>query len=80
MPRFILELPDLYYQRLEKEAARLGKAIEGLILEWILQFPETEGKSDFTQDPLYNFEGFESSAPTDLSINADKYLYGEKTK
>ncbi len=77
MTRLTLELPDLYYRRLEKESRRVGKAIERLIFEWILQLPETEENFDLTNDPLYNFEGFESNAPADLSINADKYLYGE---
>ncbi len=77
MTQLTLELPDLYYQRLEKESIRVGKAIERLILEWILQFPETEENFDPSHDPLYNFDGFESDAPADLSINADKYLYGE---
>ena len=77
MAQLTLELPELYYRRLEKESSRVGKAIEWLILEWILQFPETDENVDPTQDPLYNFEGFESNAPVDLSINADKYLYGE---
>jgi len=77
MTQLTLELPDLYYQRLEKESSRVGKAIERLILEWILQFPESEERFNPSQDPLYNFEGFESDAPADLSINTDKYLYGE---
>ena len=67
MAQLTLELPDLYYRRLEKESNRAGKAIERLIFEWILQFPE----------PEYNFDGFDSDAPADLSINSDKYLYGE---
>jgi len=79
MAQLILELPDLYYQRLEEEARKAGKAIEGLILDWILQIPENDESYDVNQDPLYNFEGFETSAPSDLSINADKYLYGEQS-
>ncbi len=77
MAQLTLELPDLYYRRLEKESSRVGKTIERLLFEWIMQFPETDESYDPTQDPLYNFEGFESDAPADLSINADKYLYGE---
>lgn len=77
MAQHVLELPESYYRRLEKESSRVGKAIERLIFEWILQFPETDESFDLTQDQLYNFEGFESNAPDDLSINADKYLYGE---
>jgi hypothetical protein len=33
---------------------------------------------DVTQDPIFQMEGYESDAPTDLSANLDQYLYGEK--
>ncbi len=37
-----------------------------------------EEEFDITQDPIYQMEGYDSDAPADLSVNLDKYLYGEK--
>ncbi|HEO64361.1 MAG TPA: hypothetical protein ENI73_00675 [Spirochaetes bacterium] len=34
---------------------------------------------DITQDPVYQMEGYDSEAPKDLSVNFDKYFYGEKS-
>jgi hypothetical protein len=39
-----------------------------------------EEEVDITQDPIYQMEGYDSDAPADLSVNLDKYLYGEKEK
>lgn len=80
MAQLTLELPDLYYQQIEKEAIRAGKAKERLILEWIIQLADAETSDDFTKDLLYNFEGFDTEAPDDLSIKTDEYLYAEKVK
>ena len=80
MAQLVLELPDLYYHRLEEEANRTGKTIQLLVLDWISHLPEVDEIFDIGQDSLYNFEGFESNAPTDLSINTDKYLYGGNAK
>jgi len=78
MTQLILELPELYYSRLENEAKRAGIGIEKLILDWISKLPEADETFDITSDPLYNFEGFETDAPDDLSLKADEYLYAEK--
>ncbi len=32
---------------------------------------------DVTDDPVFTMEGYESDAPKDLSLNLDKYIYGE---
>lgn len=77
MAQLTLELPDLYYRRLEKESSRVGKAIERMILEWIAQLPEIEESFDVTKDPVFQMEGYDSDAPPDLSANLDKYIYGE---
>ena len=79
MAQLIVDLPDLYYKRLEQESQRLGEAIESMIVRWISELPEIEDDFDITSDPLFNFEGFESQASDDLSINADDYLYGDNT-
>ncbi len=33
---------------------------------------------DITKDPIYQLDGYDSDGPADLSVNIDKYLYGEK--
>ncbi len=78
MTKITLELPDAEYKRLQKQAQCAVKQITTLICEWIAQVPKTDESVNIKQDPLYLFEGFDSAAPTDLSINVDKYLYGEK--
>ena len=79
MVQLIIDLPELYYKRLEQESQRLGEAIESVIVKWISELPEIEDDFDITSDPLFYFEGFESQAPDGLSINADDYLYGDNT-
>ncbi len=78
MTAFTLSLIKSDYQRLEKAAKRAGKSVHALIYEWIAQLPEVDEFFDVTQDPVFQMEGYESQAPTDLSINLDKYLYGEE--
>ena len=80
MTQITIQLSDKDYYRIQKIAEKLGKPIEILIRELIIQFQETEKQIDITKDPLYQFEGFDSDAPTDLSINVDKYLYGKNEK
>lgn len=78
MAQLIIELSDADYQLLEKSAQRIGKAVQTLVQEWIRQLlPEAEETFDVTQDPVYQMEGYDSEAPGDLSVNLDKYLYGE---
>jgi hypothetical protein len=78
MIKLTVQLIETDYQRLEKAAKRAGKSIEAFINEWIIRLPEAEQPFDVTRDPIYLIEGYESSAPEDLSVNLDKYLYGEK--
>lgn len=80
MTQLVLELPNLYYQQLAKEANRAGRTIQLFVLEWISHLSEMDESFDIGQDPLYTFEGFESNAPTDLSIHTDNYLYGENAR
>ncbi|MFQ5753474.1 MAG: hypothetical protein ACE5HI_15905 [bacterium] len=74
MTQLTIELTDKEYKRIKKTAKKLGKPIEDLICEIISRFTETEVKVDITKDPLYQFDGFDFDAPSDLSINVDKYL------
>jgi hypothetical protein len=78
MTKLTIQLTDNDYHRLDKAAKRAGKSVQSLIYEWILQLPEFEETFDVTQDPVFQMEGYDSEAPEDLSVNLDKYLYGEK--
>ena len=75
-----IQLPELHYRRLEQAAKRSGKSVQALILDWIVQLPESEEPFDVTQDPVFQMEGYESEAPADLSVNLDDYLYGERAR
>ena len=78
MTKLTIQLMETDYQRLEKVARRTGKSVQALIYNWILQLPEVEEPFDITQDPVFQMEGYESDAPADLSVNLDRYLYGEE--
>ena len=69
---------DIDYKRLKKAAKKSGKTIQALIYEWIDKLPEIEESYDVTQDPVFQMEGYSSNAPSDLSINLDKYIYREE--
>ncbi len=77
MTNLTIQLAETDYQRLERAAKRAGKAVQAFINEWIAKLPEMEESFDVTQDPVFLMEGYESEAPVDLSVNLDKYLYGE---
>ena len=50
-------------------------SIQALIHDWITKLSEVDESYDVTQDPIFQMEGYESEAPTDLSVNIDMYLY-----
>lgn len=78
MRELTIQLMETDYQRLEKAAKYAGKSVQALIYEWIVQSPNVEESFDITQDPVFQMEGYESDAPTDLSVNLDGYLYGKE--
>ncbi len=78
MTQLTIELSDADYQRLEQLAQRIGKAVQTLAQEWIQQLlPELDETYDVTQDSVYQMEGYDSEAPSDLSVHLDQYLYGQ---
>ena len=77
MTKLTIQLNDSDYQKLLKVANNLGKPIQELFLEWITQLPKINKDYDVTKDPVFKMEGYDSDAPTDFSINSDKYIYGE---
>lgn len=77
MTELTVQLMETDYKRLEEAAKRAGKSVQALIYEWIVQLPEIEESFDITKDPVFQMEGYESDAPVGLSVNLDKYLYGE---
>lgn len=77
MTKLTVQLKDSDYRYLLKVADNVGKSIQELFLEWVSQLPKIEKDYDVTKDPIFQMEGYDSEAPGDLSINSDKYLYGE---
>ena len=77
MTTVTIELTEVHYQRLEQTARRIGKSVQSFIHDWITHLPESEEPFDITKDPIFQMEGYESQAPSDLSVNLDHYLYGE---
>lgn len=78
MTTLSIQLVDTDYKRLKQAAKKSGKSIQALIYEWIAKLPEIEESYDVTQDPVFQMEGYDSDAPSDLSVNLDKYIYGEE--
>jgi hypothetical protein len=76
MAKLTIQLEEADYRHLVNIANRFGKSIEELFQEWVSQLPKVEEGYDFAEDPIFQMEGYESNAPTDLSINIDDYLYG----
>lgn len=76
MTQLIVQLTDKDYQKLKKAAKKSGKPVEMFAQEVLAKLEAAEQPSKFTKDVFYNFEGFDSEAPSDLSLNVDKYLYG----
>ncbi|MEW6087443.1 MAG: hypothetical protein AB1498_04000 [bacterium] len=80
MAKLNIQVMENDYERLEQIAKQMGKTVQDLIHEWVKNLPEQDVKKvvDVTRDSVYQMEGYESSAPKDLSKNIDKYLYGEE--
>lgn len=78
MTQLTIQLPESAYHRLEWAAQQSGKSIQTLVVEWISQLSDREESFNVAQDPLFEFEGYESDAPKDLSMNIDQYLYGKE--
>lgn len=77
MANLTLQLMDNDYNRLIKAAEQVGKSVQALVYDWISQLPEIEESFNVNHDPVFTMEGYESDAPKDLSVNLDKYIYGE---
>jgi hypothetical protein len=75
MTELIINLTETDYKRLEEVAKRTDMSIQALIHDWITKLSEVDESYDVTQDPIFQMEGYESEAPTDLSVNIDMYLY-----
>jgi hypothetical protein len=78
MTELTISLVESDYIRLEHIAKIEGKSIQGLVQNWVDKMLDITEPFDVTQDPIFLMEGYESDSPSDLSINADKYIYGEK--
>ena len=76
MAALTIELMDRELHRLEAEANRSGMTVQAVIHELIDQLPEVEEDYDVTQDPLYDFSGYDLKASKKLSQQVDDTLYG----
>ncbi len=69
-----IELPDDLKEKAEHAATARGLSLDEFVretLEWALVDPDET-------DPLFVDDAvFSGEAPADLSVNHDKYLYGE---
>jgi hypothetical protein len=70
-----IQLNEKDYERLEKTAQQAGKSVQDVIQDWIAELPDTDLSSELAQDPIYQFDGYDSDAPPDLASNLDSYLY-----
>ncbi len=78
MTKLIIKLEDSEYEKLTNTASAFGKTVQHFIHEWISNLPEIDEDFDIKSDPVYQMEGYESEAPSDLSKNIDKYIYEDK--
>ena len=78
MTELTISLVESDYLRLEHIANIEGKSIQELVKNWVDKMLDITEPFDVTQDPIFLIEGYESDSPSDLSVNVDKYIYGEK--
>ena len=78
MAELTINLIESDYLRLEQMAKVEGVSIQELVKDWLDRMLDLTEPFDITQDPIFLIEGYESDSPSDLSINVDKYIYGEK--
>jgi len=78
MTELTISLVESDYLRLENVAKLEGKSIQEVIQDWLDKMLDITEPFDVTQDPIFLMEGYDSNSPSDLSINVDKYIYGEK--
>lgn len=77
MTQIVLDIPELYTQRLKNAAEFRRKTIEETVLYAIRKLIETD--EQYENDPLFSDNAvFDGDAPQDLARNHDTYLYGEE--
>ncbi len=77
MTEFVITLTTRDSQRLEQAALRNGKSAQTLVQEWIARLLDSNADFDIEQDPIFQMQGYDSQAPSDLAANLDHYLYGK---
>jgi len=70
-----LTLNNKDFKKLENIAKNTGKSIQELASNVLHQYSVDIER--IKNDPLYQMEGYDSNAPTDLAANHDYYLYGK---
>lgn len=74
MTRISVDIPDSLKQRADVEAKRRGVSLDDVVQTALLNMLNRAGKPDPMLDDDFRYEG---EAPSDLSANLDKHLYGE---
>lgn len=80
MSTITLELSPEHMQALERAARERGMSISAVIVELIDRIPRLAQAGDIIHDSIFNIRAHDTGAPTDLSENADRYLYGARKR
>ena len=64
-----LQIPDRIYGPLQKKAAKRGKTLDQIIIEWL-----GNAVTDEPDDPLLRLAGVFSSDVKEIGKNHDKYI------
>lgn len=76
MTRLVIMVPESLKDRAERSLSEMGISLDQLVQEYLeARFPEPQGASE--EDPFFADRAvYTGSAPSDLSLNHDDYLYG----
>lgn len=77
MINLTLSIDENKLDKLKQIAKNSDKSIQSVICDLIESLPylPDDENVDLFNDPIYTMEGYDIDAPSDLSKNADKYIY-----
>lgn len=70
-----LNLSDTQLHQLERLVHQRGTSLEALVRQVLEDFT-VQSDASIENDPLFQMQAHETTAPADLSQHADHYLYG----
>lgn len=80
MTSITVQLPDTQVAVLERVAHERGISIDAVVSDLVTAIAvqdATPKPYDVTQDPIYNIQAHDVTAPVDLAQNPDYYLYND---